>query len=1536
MLADLNIDESAPSTDNESRTPPLEEAPTSQLQMHQPAHIASDSPATAVTYSSPAALGQFRLSGSSLFESIYDSSVQKEELAEGRERKRRRKSWKDVNVWTYSERTPSPEKDDVDAMLVDEVEDLQPPEDVPLQADGDATPNQLAEAIEQPVRLPQSPISTKDTETGDVQSETKAPEEVLVNNQDDEYTKTCLDLSDGNAEASTAEDRSRTAHGRETTTEAERDVPAHDQVGAVEREMLHPSAIDTQPSVVQDDVRTEESEHDTSLDDYSDDTETGSDDEEVSDVEDLPYYMTMGPASEDEVEDDEEDGDPYDDKDAYEDVNEGSDSTSNEEEDAVYEALSNGQTAATRDPPQLMPPPTLSLLQTAAAALEEVSIRGQNPPDAPSTPVLHPVVSATLPLPSPFPADTDAVAHSYVDPSLGGQNGPTQPLAQTWNNLRLSGTSATSIRRLSRGSRASQSSSRDLETEDPFNGRFSAQFPFGLDGSMLSRQEDPAPQSPFRNAAPWLAEQCGSFEEQSKAPPEDQEQADDQALKSASVENVGDHVEAAALPSVATELQPHAYEAIVIDPSSEGFEGSEAVELAEKGGQSSARRQADLSGSNEVPSALPDLETDRDEPAHRSRADGAQHDLAVDELRISHEARGNQPELESSQDLTERYAVTMDAWTPSSPSTNPQQSEELQQPESTAELKLAEQQPTTDAAVEILLPKFTAGTTEIIDLGSESDEEGEHQAFGPTEPSTTPSKGDGGPVSGTDGDSLPTGHSEHNRALEASSSALKLSSHLWEVVKDSEEGSVRSASSLSTMQNSESTDDERMDIDAVPVVQSTEIEEPTCMDPANPEPLRPKPTQVQQPKADTSFTAESQKDDGSTSTPPSNIELVDTEAFHPNSLQQLQPDGSIHVSTSYFEPGETSHTVVDTTPFSTDVTMADATSTEVPKAEDPHDQSAAGLQPGRPVQASVLSAMMTESEDFCNDMPISREEELPQQLLSDEKEHGHDIASSQSPVDLRDGTGSSQKEGTRDRSAIDLQLDESLQVSAPKAGATEICDVAEVAQGRQPSPSEEKKHTDEMVQQEASSESYLLERATSPASPIDEGRAMEGDFVPQAVVDGIVITRPPAADSIQTPSVAFYSTKPFESVNGTQTVSDEINQLLTPDPSQQLLAEIQVQHTIGSVDSVLPPTPQPTQTSLSRVVPLESVLSSSPTMPERDFQGDELPKGRRSVRVRLSTVPDVLSPWFAPRQSSEVRAANLESQSELDSELESEVENSGVPDELIDDTNASETPLSKVRAQLDDTLALPPTSLQSLPPQDSISGAQPRSSPPSSVVTTLQSQLKSRKQPAPSSKGLRTRLSYYTPLTQLLSHLNCLPPSTVDILAVVARATKPPERAAAGPRDYYTVLSVTDPASWPATTQVQVFRPWKAAVPVAETGDVVLLRGFGVKSRKGRAGLLSAEESAWCVWRFEVGRRREEMKGPPVEIGVEEREVAGGLRGWWENVGSTVEDEGDEVDGGDVGQEDGEFWLGDESAVTGYGVGNSERGNTSRRLNSTG
>jgi hypothetical protein len=85
--------------------------------------------------------------------------------------------------------------------------------------------------------------------------------------------------------------------------------------------------------------------------------------------------------------------------------------------------------------------------------------------------------------------------------------------------------------------------------------------------------------------------------------------------------------------------------------------------------------------------------------------------------------------------------------------------------------------------------------------------------------------------------------------------------------------------------------------------------------------------------------------------------------------------------------------------------------------------------------------------------------------------------------------------------------------------------------------------------------------------------------------------------------------------------------------------------------------------------------------------------------------------------------------------------------------------------------------------------------------------------------------------------------------------------------------------------------------------EVVGLKGGG-------AGVRSTDGSAWCVWKVQVVENEaegesekpawakrdisetvEEVSGPPVEIGAEERAEAKQLRDWWAKIQKEGEDQ---------------------------------------------
>ena len=144
-------------------------------------------------------------------------------------------------------------------------------------------------------------------------------------------------------------------------------------------------------------------------------------------------------------------------------------------------------------------------------------------------------------------------------------------------------------------------------------------------------------------------------------------------------------------------------------------------------------------------------------------------------------------------------------------------------------------------------------------------------------------------------------------------------------------------------------------------------------------------------------------------------------------------------------------------------------------------------------------------------------------------------------------------------------------------------------------------------------------------------------------------------------------------------------------------------------------------------------------------------------------------------------------------------------------------------------------------------------------------------------KGLWTSQAYFTTLAALPQCFG----SSIDVLAINVHC-EDTTRAHTGPRDFFLTLQVTDATIAPTTTTVQIFRPFRNALPRVAAGDAMLLRDFRVVSTSRKLGLISSTESAWLAWRGDGAR--EDVTGPPVELGLAEREWARDLRAWWKQL----------------------------------------------------
>ncbi|KAF2436765.1 hypothetical protein EJ08DRAFT_691086 [Tothia fuscella] len=387
----------------------------------------------------------------------------------------------------------------------------------------------------------------------------------------------------------------------------------------------------------------------------------------------------------------------------------------------------------------------------------------------------------------------------------------------------------------------------------------------------------------------------------------------------------------------------------------------------------------------------------------------------------------------------------------------------------------------------------------------------------------------------------------------------------------------------------------------------------------------------------------------------------------------------------------------------------------------------------------------------------------------------------------------------------------------------------------------------------------------------------------------------------------------------------ESNLPMTPDPSQQAFSQSAFQ--AAQQQNTLPPTPQLTHGTTYPSFTSSTQEEKEPTRATSKMEDHEEPltqiKYRRSKQKsgRTSEIPSVLSPWFAPsrRASQKITSrsplhvyetTNQESQTlRVEESLPVVKHEIGARRRYADSSfltsSAEQSMLRHVRAELLATSQPVPEIKQKIAKETVEEDDE-------EVNSRLPSQFSFSQTQQTPSKGLLTSISYYTPIAQLITHINT--PSSqsfdntgLDVLAIISKKSTTPTRAEKGPRDYYTTFSITDPSFYPNSISVQVFRPWKAALPKAAKGDVILLRAFEVFSAKGSVGfgLRSNDDSAWCAWKWSTDqiptgddgdmtglamsgsfagktlREREEIRGPPVELGEEEREHVDVLRDWW-------------------------------------------------------
>jgi len=146
-------------------------------------------------------------------------------------------------------------------------------------------------------------------------------------------------------------------------------------------------------------------------------------------------------------------------------------------------------------------------------------------------------------------------------------------------------------------------------------------------------------------------------------------------------------------------------------------------------------------------------------------------------------------------------------------------------------------------------------------------------------------------------------------------------------------------------------------------------------------------------------------------------------------------------------------------------------------------------------------------------------------------------------------------------------------------------------------------------------------------------------------------------------------------------------------------------------------------------------------------------------------------------------------------------------------------------------------------------------------------------------RALRNDLSEFTALKVLRYNLL----KKLDVLAIATTTPAEPQRAKGGPRHYQITFNITDPTIAPSgVTEVQIYRPYKEALPVIDAGDGILLRNFQVIAIKNRGFALrseSNEASSWAV--FKNGEDEAQVRGPPVEYGPSEKNHIVSMKEWY-------------------------------------------------------
>lgn len=1430
----LDIDHPTPSPEPD---PPITGLSRAEPQAITPIVERNSARSTPELWSSPAFLKRTRISDGPYFESGYDPLSfmdGSDNTFEENGRKRRRKSYKDWRVWTYSAITPPPEKEG-DRTMEEEKEDGISPDERAVSPS--------AEPLQSPILASKDLAIHSEAGLSLTKSREKEPnKQELIQNSND------IEMIDPIIEAIPVGVGTEEVHNPPEgpiISESESQLEVTGEI--VEDDELYP-----EPEIYQPYVEVEHFEGDTQPNTEDDEAEIHERDtsqhsateidseEEVSEL----YEEKLEQPNQAEESDTEsapppeavvilsstkEDGanEPI----KFEGRGKGKENDDHEMRRRERSGTQDGPTVLDQAPEVMMPPPHLPYLQTDL--ISTTSPKVQTPiSNAPFTPVIHPLESSTLPLPSPFPGERDAVATSYFGHSTNIQ--PTiQALATEGSVDDMEQHTVESSMHYGMGT--PKMNTRHGMHSTAFN---EIRFPFGLDGSMFS-QEKVQPESTVTMDIP-TAESVVNEDRQ------DTEVINKTELYSD-------------LPAIKEE-KPHLEPAEQI-PAEEICaeinvdQGSSARSLQQKGpiiiDLSSDEESEPVGNDKDDDESEEEDETeDEVEETEESEEDSSYHNP------ILHRSRWIPPE---DRYMYDRSSSQHEESVDSSNTTSQGSDGYSEQNETLGISRLAEdsneqeirgvQEPNVQAAMESSSPKpleeYTQEEpapekrimaspvqrlTQIIDLGD--GESGEDEATADQQKlidSPTIAEESYAPVVGepTDG--------QQEDSLEDRLKHTETHPHR----PDPNNKYTTEDITIIDPENHSATPPESVKQPRTTLEKSLSPTIPAMNTRSKTHTSTAKRKQIGR-----SLRCRTQ-----TSTPNRRTKPTESHGQHttphrptPSPISTLSKTPSVEIDMSAFEP-------IDFP--SGDARGAPATQTSAPQfanvsfVKDSEDESLRSGSSISTVQYSDgIEMVIMETYDY-----PSRAEEPMTQIHVPDSLYPQLPATSQDDIEMTSRSDeeelpkvSSQSMGTIENKIPD-QLSQppstERDFSAYKSQSSPEADTVNLSQGMSSSPPAE---------------------TFSKAGALAEINSTKPDTMPSEV------NYPPLPIALEVPSsptTQFDSNQQDFSINHQSFTLGNLP--MTPDPSQQQALESQETYQPVQTEDILPLTPQLTQRTSTDLPPNSSFQSAmSPeaalTISSAERKPHTKKKQRQTPQTRLSDVPEVLRAWFAQRSS---LAAASDSEISASSQEENE---------------------SVVSGEDIEGLALPIANGHGHGHDFGLTHAK-----------------HAAKVTEPPSQGFRTPLSFYTPLASIPPFLNLhsqSPDSTLDVLALVTRDATPAARAKAGPRDYHTVFSITDLSTYPEQIQVQVFRPWKLAIPIAEAGDVVLLRGFGVRSREGRAGLLSTEESAWCVWRFgmpvwgmkrgEFGEleTREEVKGPPVELGREERMEVERLRGWWE---STVE-----------------------------------------------